>query len=223
MSLIPIFGVLTQYGDYGTTSMTDIGAQFDTAMRNSAIGSIVLAIDSPGGVIQGTPELAKKIYASRGLGKQIVAVAAPDAASAAIWIGSAAEKLYIQPSGSAGSIGVWTMHQDWSVAEEQVGVKTTLIASEQSPHKVEAHPFGPLDSEARAELQRGVNSSAAWFIGDVARHRGVTEQTVPREIRRGPHAACGAGRRCWIGGRRRYAARRADEVAARADDQEPHD
>ncbi len=70
------------------------------------------------------------------------------------------------------------MHQDWSVAEEQVGVKTTLIASEQSPHKVEAHPFGPLDSEARAELQRGVNSSAAWFIGDVARHRGVTEQTV---------------------------------------------
>ncbi len=82
VSLIPIFGVLTQYGDYGTTSMTDIGAQFDTAMRNSAIGSIVLAIDSPGGVIQGTPELAKKIYASRGLGKQIVAVAAPDAASA---------------------------------------------------------------------------------------------------------------------------------------------
>jgi ClpP class serine protease len=65
------------------------------------------------------------------------------------------------PSGDVGSIGVITAHEDLSTAQEMLGVKTTLIAA--GKYKGEGHPFAPLDTEARAAIQRRVDEA---YTGD---------------------------------------------------------
>ncbi len=161
--------------EFGGTSTDQVGAVFASAMRNNAIGGVVFDVDSPGGTVAGTPELAAMIHASRGI-KPVVSVANPGAASAAYWIGSAAEKMYAIPSGDVGSIGVWTAHEDVSKLEERIGVKTTLVSA--GKYKVEGHPWGPLDDVAKAAMQSRVDEIYGEFVDAVAKHRGTSAAKV---------------------------------------------
>jgi signal peptide peptidase SppA len=184
--VLPLMGVISQYGGFwGGTSTNAFGRDFDAAMASDSVASIIIAIDSPGGTVPGVQELAAKIHAARGLGKQIVSVACPQMASAAYWIGAAADELYVQPSGSVGSVGVWTAHEDWSKADEKIGIRTTLVVNDASPYKVEANPWSPLDPEARAELQRGVNATASEFIVSLARYRRTSPARVTADFGKG--------------------------------------
>ena len=107
---MPIYGTISHRAHMvedisgpGGTSAEKVGRQLAELLDDPAVGSIVLDIDSPGGTIAGVPELADQIFAARGQ-KKIVAVANSLAASAAYWIGSAAEDFVVTPSGGAGSI-----------------------------------------------------------------------------------------------------------------------
>lgn len=177
VAVLPLYGVLTQRGTewWSDTSTDRFGAVFDSAMRNPGIGAVVLDVDSPGGTVYGVRELGDRIYASRGV-KPVVAVANSEAASAAYWVAAQAEQLAVTPSGAVGSIGVWAAHEDWSKFEENFGVKTTLVSA--GKYKVEGHPYGPLDEEARAEMQRGVDQSYAAFVSAVSRGRSSSVETV---------------------------------------------
>jgi signal peptide peptidase SppA len=145
------------------------------AMADSTVGAVVLAIDSPGGVITGVPEAADEIFATRGV-KPIYAVSTGLMASAAYWLGSAADRVIASPSAYVGSIGVWTMHADLSKLLEEMGVKVSLISA--GKYKVEGNWFESLSDEARAALQEDVNDAYASFLGAVGRHRGVSATEV---------------------------------------------
>lgn len=159
----------------GGASAEKIGQDFDAALNNPDIGAIVLDIDSPGGTVAGTPELADKIFNARGR-KPIVAVANAMAASAAYWIGSAAEQFVVTPSGEVGSIGVVAMHSDYSEADKAIGVKRTIVSS--GKYKTEGNPYEPLSDDAKAEIQRRVDSLYQSFVSTVAKHRGTTKSAV---------------------------------------------
>lgn len=176
IAVVPIYGVIMQRAEYRwETSTEDVGALLDNLIARPDVDSIVLDINSPGGTVSGTPELAAKIYNARG-DKKIVAVANSLAASAAYWIGSAAQEFVVTPSGAAGSIGVWNMHIDQSKMLESVGVKATIVSA--GKYKVEGNPLEPLGEEARAEMQRVVDEYYDQFVSSVAIHRGVTSSAV---------------------------------------------
>lgn len=145
------------------------------AAADRGIGAIVLAIDSPGGVITGVPEAADAIFAVRGQ-KPLYAVAAGLMASAAYWLGSAADTVIASPSAYTGSIGVWTMHADLSKLLDEMGIKLSLISA--GKYKVEGNWFEPLGDDARAALQADVDDCYDAFLTAVARHRGVTTNAV---------------------------------------------
>jgi|GEM_PF-7028385 len=65
------------------------------------------------------------------------------------------------------------------------GVNVTMIRSEQSPLKNEAHPFGPLSDEARAYVQSRINDAGANFIKAVAGGRRVSQTKVREEYGQG--------------------------------------
>jgi signal peptide peptidase SppA len=179
--VLPIYGVIGQrmnmLGDIsGGTSTESIGAQFDAAMRDDAVSAIVLDIDSPGGTVAGIPELAAKIHAARGQGKQVIAVANSMAASAAYWIASAADSIVVTPSGEVGSIGVFRVHTDLTKALDEAGVKKTVIRA--GKYKAEGLPFEPLGDEARAAMQSDVDEYYGQFIDAVAQHRGRSAAQV---------------------------------------------
>lgn len=171
--IIPKAGGLAEIS--GGTSIERFRASFREAMASPDTSSVVLDIDSPGGMVDQVPEMAAEIRAARG-SKPIVAMANTEAASAAYWLGSQADEFVVTKSARVGSIGVLTAHEDQSKQEEIKGLKTTLISA--GKFKTEGNPFAPLSDEARSHLQAMVNDYYGMFVSDVARGRGVSVGTV---------------------------------------------
>jgi HK97 family phage major capsid protein len=180
VAVIPIHGSISYRSDlftdlFGGTSVGSIKGAVDGAMANPDVGSIVLDIDSPGGTVDGVPELAAHLYGLRGR-KPMKAVANTLAASAAYYIGSAADEFVVAPSGMAGSIGVVSAHMDVSKAMEEMGIKVTLISA--GKYKTEGSPYEPLGEDARDGIQERVDDAYDQFVGAVARHRRVSVEAV---------------------------------------------
>jgi|GEM_PF-1622690 len=160
-------------------------AQTVTALANDPeIGTIILDIDSPGGVVTGTPEAGDAIFAAR-KNANVVALINPLAASAAYWIASQASEVVCVPSGDVGSIGVFMMHVDCSAAFDAAGIKPTFIFATDSPHKVEGNMFEPLGDETREYLLGEVDVIMAQFVKAVARGRGVPVSKVLSDFGKG--------------------------------------
>ncbi|WP_166295316.1 S49 family peptidase [Bradyrhizobium sp. 2S1] len=169
-------------------AQADLGRQIESMQRGMA--------DS------GTVEAATAVAAAAAK-KPVVAIANTLAASAAYWIASQAGELVMTPSADVGSIGAMIMHQDISGWLDQVGIKMTIVRSEQSPNKNEAHPFAPLSDEARAYLQGRANEAGADFVKAVASGRRVSQTKVREEF--------GQGR--MVGAREAVARGMADRIA----------
>src|SRR5690606_17659440 len=81
-------------------------------------------------------------------------------------------EIVVTPSGRAGSIGVYTAHDDISAALEKRGIKRTYISA--GKHKVEGNETEPLGKETLAHIQDSVNRSYNRFVAAVAEGRGTT-------------------------------------------------
>ena len=180
VAVLPMFGTFVHRASdidesSGLLSTEGLGVLYDALLADKAVKAIVLVFDSPGGSVFGLEELAKKIFNGRDQ-KRTWALADPMAASAAYYLASQAEQVYVTPSGQVGSIGTITAHEDLSAMLEQLGVKVSLITA--GKYKGEGNPYGPLDDDARASLQDTVNQYYGQFVAAVARGRGVSEATV---------------------------------------------
>ena len=181
VSVVPVHGMIEHRADwiqelFGGTSVERIRATLYTELADQAVRAIVLDVDSPGGTAGGIPELASEIRGLRGGSKPIVAVANTLAASAAYWLASQADELVVTPSGSVGSIGVYSVHQEISRFLDEIGVTTTVISA--GEHKTEANEYEPLSDQARQMLQERVDAFYAMFLADVARGRRTNQAKV---------------------------------------------
>lgn len=178
VAVVPVYGIIAHrarqvqnLSSPASTSTELLGAQLRELMGDARVGAIVLDVDSPGGTVDGVPELAAEIRRMRGQGKPIVAVANALAGSAAYWIASQADELVVTPSGQVGSIGVFTVHEDLSKRLEAEGRKLTLISA--GKYKTEGHPYGPITDEALAAVTAKVDAYYNMFVSGVAQGRGV--------------------------------------------------
>ena len=108
VAVIPVYGVITARFDlyttiFGGTALTQIRAALENAIADTNVTSILLDIDSPGGVAVGPSELSEFIKASP---KPIFAYVGRNCCSAAYWIASACTKIIAHKSAILGSIGV---------------------------------------------------------------------------------------------------------------------
>lgn len=180
VAVLPLFGVLSQRMDMftemsGGTSTERFGALFDRAVADPDIGSIVMEVDSPGGSVSGVEELSAKIFNARGA-KPIIAVANTLAASAAFYVATAADEMVVAPSAEVGSVGVFSVHTDISGADQQRGIRRTIIKAGRL--KAAGNPLEPLSDEARAVIQENVDEFFSLFIEALARNRGVSTERV---------------------------------------------
>ena len=187
VAILPILGVISQRHNLfswllGGTSTTSFAVEFQKVVTDSSIGAVLLDIDSPGGSVYGVHELAETVYQARAK-KPIIACVNSLCASAAYWIGAAADEVIVTPSGELGSVGVVAIHTDISEAERQLGIRTTLIYA--GSYKTEANPHEPLQDSARAAIQERVDDYYEMFITDLSRFRNVSESKVRREFGQG--------------------------------------
>ena len=185
VSIIPVHGVIEHRYDwihelFGGSSVESIRRMLHTEIADPAVRAVVLDVDSPGGVAYGVPELAAEIRSMRGGGKPIVPVANSLAASAAYWLLSQGDEAVVIPSGSVGSIGVYSVHQEISRLLDEMGVTTTVISA--GEHKVDVSEYQPLNEDGRAMLQKRVDTFYAMFLADVARGRRTTTAKVEADF-----------------------------------------
>ncbi len=158
----------------GGVSTELVGRDIKTALADPAVHSIILSIDSPGGTVDGTISLADLVATAS---KPVVALASGTMASAAYWIGSAANSIYITDATTVvGSIGVVATHTDVSKAQATQGIKTTEIAA--GKYKRIASSYEPLTKEGRQTIQDQVDYTYALFVDAVAKQRGVSADKV---------------------------------------------
>lgn len=161
------------------TSTNLIADYFQQAVEDPEVKGIILNIDSPGGAVDGTMDLARAIYAARGK-KPILALADGQACSAAYWIGAAADAFYLaNETTMAGSIGVVFTHVDQSKALEKAGLVVTEITA--GKYKRAISSYKPLDEEGKAILSELADDIYTLFVNDISSFRGVpVEQVLDR-------------------------------------------
>jgi len=182
-AVIPIQGVISKRMNLfseisGGTSTQLLGMDFRQALADPEAHSLMFEVDSPGGQVEGVHELARSIRAARGI-KPMATLADSTMASAAYWIGAAADPGQIFAIGETtqvGSIGVVAKHLDISKADEMKGIKVSLITSGGEKGLINEHV--PLTPESAAILKETVEQIYGVFVGDVAASRGVSAEEV---------------------------------------------
>ncbi|HML56008.1 MAG TPA: signal peptide peptidase SppA [Solidesulfovibrio magneticus] len=175
LAVIEMHGALAKEGSYwwGIASMRQIGAALLQAARDPGVKGILLDIDSPGGTVAGTEELAG-IARAVAAAKPLYAYAGDLMCSAAYWIGSQAREICSQASAQIGSIGVVMTHTDWSGWDAQAGLDVTYLTA--GHYKAIANPDEPLSDEARAYLQQQLDATYTLFLEAVAAGRRVSAE-----------------------------------------------
>jgi len=180
IGIVPIYGTLVHRNLgldalSGLVSYEDIRKWFGEAENSSQVKSILLDIDSFGGEGGGCFALVDDIYQARGI-KPIYAMINENAYSAGYAIASAADAVFIPPTGGAGSVGVVMVHIDQSKFDEKVGAKYNIIYS--GDRKKDFNSHEPLSKEAQAIAQNQINDLREIFVNTVARNRNLSAQIV---------------------------------------------
>ncbi len=139
------------------------------AYADTAVKSILLSINSPGGVVHGTKELADFIAQSP---KPIASYVDGLCASAAFWLAAATGRIFAPQTASVGSIGVIQTHIDYSSLYESIGIKITHITA--GIYKATGSAYKPLSEEDATYLQKHVANIHAIFKTDVKNALGLS-------------------------------------------------
>ena len=177
VAIIPVVGPVFRYANIfneisGATSTQVLATDLQTALDDPKVKSIILNIDSPGGVAAGINELADQIYAGRSR-KRIVAYVGGTGASAVYWLASAAAEIVVDETAVLGSIGV--VVEAVVEGEAASGRKRYQIVSRNAPNK--RPDLGT--EEGRAKVGETIDAMGEVFVAKVARNLGVDAEQVP--------------------------------------------
>lgn len=178
VAIIPVHGTLINRfnSSWGfITGYQYIETAIVAAAGDAMVKGIVLDVDSYGGEAQGCFETCDVIHNAR-KSKPITAIVNANAYSAAYAVSSAANRIVVTPSGGAGSIGVVTMHVDYSAALKEDGIKVTFIYA--GKHKTDGNPYEPLTAGVKTEIQGRINATYDEFVAQVVRNRGLETDAV---------------------------------------------
>lgn len=170
IAVIELTGMMTKYG----TSLSrqkggtlGVRRALRLAMDDPAITGVVLRIDSPGGTIAGTVDLADDVErAVAGGRKPVVAFIEDLAASAAFWVASQATRIIANRNAIIGSIGTYAVLRDTSKAAEKAGVIVHIVRS--GEFKGTGVPGTPVTDAQLAEFQTTINQINDLFVQAVA-------------------------------------------------------
>lgn len=160
----------------GCVDTNDLEDAIEQALTNQEVRGILLYVNSCGGTVTGTPELADIVrLASRQ--KPLIAYTDDAMNSAAYYISAGATAVYGASSASLGSIGCYMAILDSTVAYEMVGLKQEVIKD--GTYKAAGLDGTSLTDEQRQNFQDEVDAISARFKSFVSGERvGVKPETM---------------------------------------------
>lgn len=173
VAVIPIRGPIQKFASSMSDSTSSVGARraLRAAVRDPDVASIMLVVDSPGGTVAGTMDLAVEVSKAREK-KPVYAFLEDLTASAAYWVASQADRIIANsPTALVGSIGTFAVLQDTSEMASKLGVKVHVVRA--GDYKGAGSPGTEITDEHLVETQRIVNSLNDRFLEGVASGRGM--------------------------------------------------
>jgi signal peptide peptidase SppA len=140
--------------------------------------TIVMVIDSPGGVVSGLNETVKALQKLRAEHPNVRTVAYCNemAASAAYALACSCERIIAPPSAIVGSIGVISTMVSQARRDKKEGFDVRLLTS--GARKADGHPHAPLSDKAVEIEQTRVEKLADAFFRLASKARGISVDTV---------------------------------------------
>jgi len=177
-AVVPVYGrmypranLMTQLS--GAVSTTKLGYAIDEIEARDDAERMLMVFDSPGGSVQGLTNTAQKI---RNMSTPSVSFAQGLMASAAYFIGSAADEVIASPDSLVGSIGSVVMLKSYHDKLKDEGIDVRIVRS--SDKKAKPHPAEPIDEESVKETQRIVDAAYEQFVSQLSINLNIPEQEV---------------------------------------------
>ena len=169
----------------GAVDLDEFTSALEAFEMDADVKTILVDVSSPGGTVTGVEEAAAMLAGSS---KPTVAFTDTEAASAAYWVASQADRFVVTPSATVGSIGVYMAIPDVSKAYEAMGVKMDVIKS--GTLKGAGIEGTSLSDAQRANLQEQVNAIHADFREAVrGKRRSVDDEDMEGQVFSGKVAA----------------------------------
>ncbi len=142
--------------------------EIETIKNDTSIKGVLLDVNSPGGAVAPSVEIA---YAIKELNKikPVIAYASGTMASGSYYSSIHASKIVANPGSMIGSIGVIMQSVDASELMSKVGVKTQTV--KMGTYKEAGTPSRKWTKEEEAELNKVIKSTYDMFVYDVATAR----------------------------------------------------
>jgi len=158
--------------DGSSANAVTISKALERAFKDPRAKGVVLYVNSPGGSPVQSSIIYDRILTLKAEypGKRIVTVATDTVASGAYFIASATDKIYVNRSTIAGSIGVISDGFGFSDALERVGVERRVFTA--GRNKARLDQFMPLTDNDRAKITDVLDEIHAHFIESVKTGRG---------------------------------------------------
>ncbi|MEA1982520.1 MAG: signal peptide peptidase SppA [Campylobacterota bacterium] len=149
---------------------TEVVARIDEAADNENIKGVLLSVNSPGGAVAPSIEIA---YAVKRLKekKPVVAYAKGTIASGSYYASIWANEIIANPGSMVGSIGVIMQGADLSGIMEKIGVKTQVVKA--GKYKQIGTPDREWTDFEVNELNKVIHGTYDMFSTDVANARGL--------------------------------------------------
>lgn len=190
IGIIPVSGVIGKGLSplekmMGAVDVDDISEAIDAFEEAPDVQKIAFQISSPGGTVTGVEELAIKI---RGISVPTLAYTDTEMASAAYWIGSAADRVLVSPSASVGSVGCYLVVYDTSEAFKAAGITPRVYKA--GRYKAIGVEGAPITPDQDAYLQEGVEEIWEDFkAGVLAKRKMVKAEDMEAQVFSGKVAA----------------------------------
>lgn len=177
VAVISITGAITKYdycGAYGTKSLS---MMLGSALASSNVDGVVLNMDTPGGEVYGTKNMADLVAQAN---KPVVAhVDDAYCASAGYYIASQADHIMVrQLTDQVGSIGVYTTLVNFDGYYEAKGIKVIEVYSPTSPDKNKAYRDAVKEGKTKGIEEQLAHLDAVFMDTVKAKRPGVTKKAL---------------------------------------------
>ncbi|MCK4871395.1 MAG: signal peptide peptidase SppA [Phycisphaerales bacterium] len=129
IAVVPVEGLIDDaQASFVTTTLRDIAV-------DDAISAVILRVNSPGGYVAPSDQIANAVRKLRQAGKPVVASYGGIAASGGYYCSVLADEIYAEPTTLTGSIGVIGQAFVFEGLLEKIGVDPIVLVAEGSPKK----------------------------------------------------------------------------------------
>lgn len=171
------------YAFFGVSTYPAICRAVISAAKDSSIEQILLSVDSGGGQVSGVADTGVLLSRVNKKLKPVTTYAGGTMASAAYWLGVSAGKRFASSTSEVGSIGVLSVHLDYTKQMQNEGVTATVTRS--GKYKALENPYEPLSELAKQQIQARVDAAYQVFGDHVASSLGMTFAEMDKKIGQG--------------------------------------